>query len=97
MRWIVVALAMTVSQPALACHRFSVWKYPWPQRCSVVHPQVAANAWAVEITTPPPLAVIEDQRTPEQIAEYLEHERAVAAYKNELNLRLRLLELEKQK
>jgi hypothetical protein len=61
MRWFVVALAMVVSQPALACHRFSIWKNPWPQRCGVAHVRAVVRAevpdtgWYVEVITPPPL------------------------------------------
>jgi hypothetical protein len=34
---LVLALALfaAASPPAYACHRFSRWYYPWPQRCSV--------------------------------------------------------------
>jgi hypothetical protein len=92
MRWLVVALALLVSHPALACHHYSIWKNPWPQRCSVAHARVPDNAWAVEITKPPP---VPDSRTPEQIKESLEHDRAVSEAKEELNIRLKILELEK--
>jgi hypothetical protein len=31
-----LALALTLAaDPAAACHRFSVWRYPTPQRCPV--------------------------------------------------------------
>jgi len=35
MRPILLALAILASTPvdAAACHRFSVWRYPWPQAC----------------------------------------------------------------
>jgi hypothetical protein len=29
-------LLLTLVEPASACHRFSRWRYPWPQRCNVV-------------------------------------------------------------
>ena len=31
-----LAIALTLAaDPAAACHRFSVWRYPTPQRCAV--------------------------------------------------------------
>lgn len=42
---IVLLLAPT---PAEACHRFSVWKYPYPQRCAVA----PDRTWFVELTLP---------------------------------------------
>jgi hypothetical protein len=44
---LVLALLAT---PAQACHRFRVWKYPYPQRCSVA----ADRSWFVEIAPQPP-------------------------------------------
>src|SRR5271166_2979887 len=29
------ALALFSVQPALSCHRYAHWAYPWPQRCGV--------------------------------------------------------------
>jgi hypothetical protein len=34
---IMIVLGITYASPAAACHRFSVWKYPTPQRCGVGH------------------------------------------------------------
>jgi hypothetical protein len=34
---------------AFACHRFSVWKYPWAQRCAVA----PDKTWFVEVVLPP--------------------------------------------
>lgn len=28
------AIGLVLATPAEACHRFSVWRYPYPQRCS---------------------------------------------------------------
>ena len=38
MRGLLLALALMASQPveAAACHRYSRWSYPFPQRCGVV-------------------------------------------------------------
>lgn len=33
---ILSAIAVLIATPAQACHRFSVWKYPYAQRCAVV-------------------------------------------------------------
>lgn len=41
MKAIGLALALIVAggaSPAEACHRFSVWKYPWPQQCAAAVP-----------------------------------------------------------
>lgn len=32
-RSILVATFILTAQPAAACHHFSRWAYPWPQRC----------------------------------------------------------------
>jgi hypothetical protein len=54
-----LGLAFLVAvQPAFACHRFSHWAYPWPQRCDIaariVHrPQVEPKDWYVEIVLTP--------------------------------------------
>jgi hypothetical protein len=37
------------AREAQACHRFSVWKFPYPQRCSVSRPQVSDHSWYVEL------------------------------------------------
>jgi hypothetical protein len=39
---------LLLATPAQACHRFSVWKYPYPQRCAVV----ADKTWYVEFQLP---------------------------------------------
>ena len=34
MRPAIIIALLGVAQPAhAACHKFSVWRYPWPQRC----------------------------------------------------------------
>jgi hypothetical protein len=46
MRLVVASLLLlTLVEPAPACHRFSRWNYPWPQRCSVrpVSPAAAVD------------------------------------------------------
>ena len=69
--------------PATACHRFSVCKYPTPQRCSVAK---VDRSWYVEIGMP-----TDDARTSEQIKDQQEHDEAVGQHKDELNDLLRLL------
>lgn len=45
-------LPLTLST-AQACHRFSVWKYPYPQRCAVTKPQIVEDRnWYVEFVLP---------------------------------------------
>ena len=34
MKGFIVVLALVSADPALACHRFHVWRYPTPQRCA---------------------------------------------------------------
>lgn len=62
MRRRVVCLLLAVlaggasAREAQACHRFSVWKYPYPQRCSVrAQPRAEAPVWYVEFVLPPNL------------------------------------------
>lgn len=88
---IVVVAALMVS-PAQACHRFSVWKYPFPQRCAVARVQAPEDrSWFVEIQALPPVAVSE--RTPEQDADQREHDEAVASHKDEINDLMSILKL----
>ena len=86
---IVVVAALMVS-PAQACHRFSVWKYPFPQRCAVAHVQQEDRSWFVEIGAE---AAPVDERTPEQLADQREHDEAVAAHKDEINDLMQVLKL----
>lgn len=87
---IVVAAALMVS-PAQACHRFSVWKYPFPQRCAVA--QQVDRSWFVEIGVPAEAAPVADERTPEQEADQREHDAAVASHKGEINDLMQVLKL----
>jgi hypothetical protein len=40
-----LALLAAMTTEAAACHRFSVWRYPWPQSCGarVAHAQIFAH------------------------------------------------------
>jgi hypothetical protein len=42
LRGIMLAAALLASMPteAAACHRYSIWKNPWPQRCGVARQMV---------------------------------------------------------
>lgn len=51
-----IALALILAaQPAQAeaCHRFSRWYYPYPQRCSVSSHQVRLAAYTPDVQPPP--------------------------------------------
>jgi len=57
------ALLLAANSAAGACHKYSIWKYPWPQRCRytayapapLVHrADEQTHDWAVEITKLPP-------------------------------------------
>jgi hypothetical protein len=52
-----IALALTFmlsAQPALACHRYHSWSYPWPQSCRVSSPApVHHHTYFVEIAPEP--------------------------------------------
>jgi hypothetical protein len=81
---VVVVLAGGASaREAQACHRFSVWKYPAPQRCRVFKqmraeaPPPQDRSWFVELTATP--VGSQDE------ADQAEHDAAVAAHKDELN------------
>jgi hypothetical protein len=82
------AATFLVVSPAHACHRFSVWKFPYPQRCAVAQVQVD-RSWFVEITATPPVS----ERTPVQEADQREHDAAVAAHKGEINDLMSILKL----
>ena len=87
---IVLAAALMVS-PAQACHRFSVWKFPYPQRCSVAHVHAVQEdrSWFVEIQD----TAVVSARTPEQEADQREHDEAVHIRKDEINDLMEVLKL----
>jgi hypothetical protein len=88
---LIVACVLVVS-PAHACHRFSVWKYPFPQRCAVAQVQVD-RSWFVDIIDPTPPVAIATVRTPEQEADAREHNEAVRQHKDEINDLMQVLKL----
>lgn len=71
--WRMVALPIVfilASDPALACHRYKIWRNPWPQPCPLVgetprvkaRAQIPLNAPAPkEITVPPLGPLTEDE------------------------------------
>jgi hypothetical protein len=59
MRTALVLIFLLSAQPALACHHYRSWSYPWPQSCkiSIAHTPVHQRTWFVEIAptpAPPP-------------------------------------------
>ena len=109
---IALATLLVSAQPAEACHRFAIWRYPTPQHCAVTRAAYhagEAKSYYVEITTPPPAPVAKpiplpaveniaqpDPRTPEQIADQKEHDEAVAASKGEINKLMTILRAEEE-
>ena len=53
-----LVLSLAMNAPAAACHRFHVWRYPWPQRCDAPRPirvamvRIAPRPTAVDEETP---------------------------------------------
>ena len=75
-------------QPALACHRFAVWKYPVPQSCRTSSVHAPRKTWFVEVTLPPKPAAAPEVEDPTRA-------QAIEALKQELRLRaVQTLELQ---
>jgi hypothetical protein len=55
---VIAAGLLLIASPASACHRFSRWSYPWPQRCSAAPaqrpPLVRVAAREIEPPKPAP-------------------------------------------
>jgi hypothetical protein len=52
------ALVLTLAaDPAVACHRFSVWRFPQPQRCGMAHVQRVAS---LSKPVPPTKPILDD-------------------------------------
>jgi len=86
---LLLATALASIQPATS-HCYSVWRYSTPQHCHAggvyARAEAAPKLWYVEITRVPPSAPLEaDQRTPEQIQDFVEHEIALAKHHDEIN------------
>ena len=88
---LIVGTALLMVSPAQACHRFRVWNFPYPQRCSVAHVQAAPEdrSWFVEIQDTAVVAA----RTPEQDADQIDHDAAVRSHKDEINDLMSILKL----
>ena len=84
------AIPLVVS-PAQACHRFRVWNFPYPQRCSVARVQAAPEdrSWFVEIQD----TAVVSARTPQQEADQREHDEAVRTHKGDLNDLMQVLKM----
>ena len=72
--------------PVYACHRFSVWKYPYPQRCSVT--ERLAQAPLLPIPLPPikdmPLPSIDYADPPDADGELGERLKALGLMREKL-------------
>ena len=54
MRVPLTLLFLLSAQPALACHRYHSWSYPWPQSCRVTSvAPVHQRTWFVKIAPEP--------------------------------------------
>jgi hypothetical protein len=63
-----ILLVGATIQPAQACHRFTRWHFPWPQRCGlIVKPERQAR---LTPTRPAPAEVREIVVTPELLDEH---------------------------
>jgi hypothetical protein len=62
---------LSAGSPALACHRYHSWWYPWPQSCRVTSvAPVHRHTWFVEVAPEPPTPpapVVEAPVSPEVI------------------------------
>ena len=49
-----------IFSPAFACHKFSVWKYPWPQSCRVtaLAPPMIRSRARLELVLPAPREIL---------------------------------------
>ena len=88
MRRAALALAFVLAASPASPHCYSVWHYPTPQHCGGVYAR-APRTWYVEITKPPP--VEKDERSPQDIADQAEHDKAVADHHSEINIQLMIL------
>ncbi len=88
-----------IATPVDACHRFHVWRYPYPQRCGVAAPTPVQapqdRSWYVEITDAAPSSPLEtDLRTPDQIRDFDEHYIELAKHHDEINRMMVILHTE---
>ena len=61
MKSLTIVFVLAATPAFAACHKYSVWKYPWPQRC-VIH--VAQH----ETPPPAPLPPYKEIQAPPDIA-----------------------------
>jgi hypothetical protein len=97
MRTAILVGVLLAASPAHACHRFSIWKYSFPQpRCGVTVDRSVDRSWYVEMKMPAvepvkPAQAEPDLRTPDQIEEAKTHDDAVRENKDYLNALMKLL------
>jgi hypothetical protein len=68
---------LSAGSPALACHHYRSWSYPWPQSCRMGSaPAQPRRTWFVEIKpeSPPAPATEPDELTRAQALETLKQE-----------------------
>ena len=84
---LVLVFMLIAGSPALACHHYSSWSYPWPQSCRVSSAPAQPRRIKPEPALAPALA-IDEPDDPERA-------RAINALKQELRLRsVQTLELQ---
>jgi hypothetical protein len=79
---LVLALMLASAPEAVACHRFSVWRYPTPQRCEVRH-----ELRATLPRMPRPAPAWDPVPTPAARAPEDERAQAIETLKRELTMR----------
>ena len=60
-----VTLGVMFAQPASACHRFHVWRYPYPQRCGGSYEHQGRVRVPVVRVNPPVVASVRRVYAPE--------------------------------
>lgn len=68
MKTLTALALLALTQPAEACHRFSVWRYPYPQRCGVARVE---RVVAIPAAIMPPMRPVEFDPATEMLRERL--------------------------
>ena len=81
MRATLALVFMLSAEPALACHHYRSWSYPWPQSCRVTSgAPVHQRNWFVEVKPEP-------RPAPAAEPEELTRDQAIETLKQELRTR----------
>jgi hypothetical protein len=76
---LILVFTLATNNPALACHRYSTWWYPWPQSCKSTPARLAE---APAPPAPPARAIVTDEESERvQAIEALKVELATEAAK----------------